>query len=242
MLLSDLTVVIAVKNRNVNIAYCVASIAQRKEFPKCIIVDFGSDQAIYWDNVAWINVIRVTNNVSTFHKSRALNIGLRAVTTKFVLFTDADQLFDPDLFTTVHRCVSSDPNLLIKCYTHFLEHLPINISPGIVMKHYSTLLTSAKRNPKFLGEGCCFGCTTENALKINGFDERYINWGYEDCDFAHRMNLSGCKTLFIHDKTTMVHLPHQENWVGHIANHDLYRECLATGKTIVNENVEWGKL
>jgi len=241
MLLDDLTAVIAVKNRNVNIAYCIASIAQRTDFPKCIVVDFGSEPPLHWDNAPWLKVIRVTNSTLTFHKSRALNIGLRSVTTKFVLFTDADQIFAPNFFTDVHELLSSNPNLLVKCYTNFLAAVPPNVLPSSVMSYYDSLLTAAKKNSKFLGEGCCFGCTVENVLRINGFDERYINWGYEDCDFAHRMELIGCKRKFIHDKTTMVHLPHQENWSGHVANHDLYRECQAIGKTVANENIEWGK-
>ena len=242
MFLSDITAVIAVKNRHINITYCIASIEQRKDFPNCIVVDFGSEPRLHFFERPWLTVIRVDNNVSKFHKARALNIGLRSVITEFVVFTDADQIFAPNFFTTIWGYLPSDPALLLRCYTHFLEHIPPKISPSTVMNHYDSLLTDAKKNPKFLGEGCCVGCLTNNALKLNGFDEQYHGWGYEDCDFAYRMLLSGCVSLFVHDKTTLIHLPHQENWIGRIENNDLYKRCQMTQEAVVNENINWGAL
>jgi GT2 family glycosyltransferase len=240
-MLTDLTAVIAVKNRNENIACCVNSISVNSDIPKCIIVDFGSYPPVTMCGPEWLKVVHVGRNTGRFHKARALNIGLRHVTTKYVVFTDADQLFATDFFKTVRDMIGTS-RVLAKCNTYFLPEIPKNIPRANLYKSYNAVLEIAKKNNKFLGEGCCLGCHTEHAQYVHGFDERFIDWGYEDCDFAYRLSLLGYAVTFIDNFTSMVHMPHAIDLTGHVQNSALFCANQRTGKIIANENTAWGEL
>lgn len=47
-------------------------------------------------------------------------------------------------------------------------------------------------------------------LKVNGYNERIINWGYDDNDLYTRLMLNGVAPLKI-DKNSVKHLPHDDN-------------------------------
>ena len=98
--MDNLTAVIAVKDRPLNINYCVNSILGCTPSPKIVIVDFGSVKPVI--NIVprsdRLEVIAVSRDVRIFHKARALNIGIRKAETEFVCITDADQVFDKKFF------------------------------------------------------------------------------------------------------------------------------------------------
>jgi predicted glycosyltransferase involved in capsule biosynthesis len=47
-------------------------------------------------------------------------------------------------------------------------------------------------------------------LKINGFDENYVGWGFEDSDLAIRLFRSGIKIMNGRYATNVLHLWHPE--------------------------------
>jgi len=49
----------------------------------------------------------------------------------------------------------------------------------------------------FVGLGCCFVCDTEMMRKLNGFDEIYSPFYWEDSDLARRAMSSGYKLLYL---------------------------------------------
>lgn len=61
---------------------------------------------------------------------------------------------------------------------------------------------------------CNLAVWKKNVLKINGFDEAYIGWGYEDSDLVIRLLRAGVKHKSGRFATTVLHLWHPEN------NHD----------------------
>lgn len=66
-----------------------------------------------------------------------------------------------------------------------------------------------KRNWKKL-RGCNFAVWREDLFKVNGFDEEFIGWGFEDSEFAVRLINSGIKRKSGNFAVTVFHLYHKE--------------------------------
>ena len=204
----DLTALIACKDREANLLHCLASINKCTPIPKVLLVDYGSKQSLQRleDQYEWLNVIRVTRNTKFFHKARALNIGLRQITTPFFCATDADQLFQPNFFSVVSKMLQQQKRCIVLCRTYSLRVLP-NIDD-----EYFDLLNTAKTSGKKLhGEGCCMGLPTQWLRNVGGWDESYVGYGGEDSDIILRARLSRFRPIFINRFTTMIHLPHPKN-------------------------------
>lgn len=58
---------------------------------------------------------------------------------------------------------------------------------------------------------CNLGMFKQDFLTVNGFDERYCGWGYEDSDLVIRLLKSGIKRKDGHGIIPVVHLWHPEN-------------------------------
>ena len=50
---------------------------------------------------------------------------------------------------------------------------------------------------QFIGLGCCFVCNRKMMLELNGFDEIYSPFYWEDCDLAQRALENGYKLLYL---------------------------------------------
>ena len=94
----DITVVLPTRNEEHNILPFLASLPRSVSL---IVVDASDDQTphlIYSNRSERTKVLR-----STAHIAEARNIGGRAATTPWLLFTDADISFAPDYFDQVQR-------------------------------------------------------------------------------------------------------------------------------------------
>lgn len=60
--------------------------------------------------------------------------------------------------------------------------------------------------PKLLG--CHFSLPREAVERINGFDENFVGWGYEDDDLARRLYATGVRPLSVIETARAVHLWH----------------------------------
>lgn len=58
---------------------------------------------------------------------------------------------------------------------------------------------------------CNLGVFKDDFLAVNGFDERYCGWGYEDSDLVIRLLKSGIKRKDGHGAIPVIHLWHPEN-------------------------------
>jgi len=50
----------------------------------------------------------------------------------------------------------------------------------------------------------------EDFLRVRGFDERMDHYGFEDWDFVNRLELDGCRRVFIEDFSYLNFIPHGE--------------------------------
>ena len=60
--------------------------------------------------------------------------------------------------------------------------------------------------PKLLG--CHFSLYREDVARVNGFDENFVGWGYEDDDFARRLYKSGVAPFSAIEEARALHLWH----------------------------------
>jgi glycosyltransferase involved in cell wall biosynthesis len=249
----DLTVLITCKDRVKNLRWCLQSIAQCNPRPELLLVDFGNEPPLehlkktYGD---WLHIIRAVHNTKSFHKTRALNIGIKNIKTKYVCMTDSDQIFQPNFFGVVEHVLKNNPTAFVQCKTFFLRGLFDNVTSfDLTPALYHKMLEYAKNDDfkKPHGEGCCHGVTHEWLMTVNGHDEKYIGWGYEDKDLVLRATHCGRQILWIDHATSMVHIPHQRdmNYFGFEVRHknELYYQAkLGNVLPIVNINCPWGEL
>jgi len=244
----NLTVLIACKNRPINIAFCLASIATCKPRPKTILIDFGSTVPLEFPEYNdWLKIVRVDRNISFFHKARALNIGIKQVQTKFLCITDADQIFQANFFGVVYKHLLKNPKLFVMCYTHWLRKVP-NIGMNDLRKNYPLLLKEAKESGiRPHGDGCCNGVLTKWIKHVHGLDENYVGYGAEDSDLALRAKFDGLKVKWVHKETTMIHLPHPKTGKYYskeifTKNKQRFYKRRVTKEIIVNKKGKWGLL
>jgi len=243
----DLTAVIACKDRAENLAYCLRSISCSVEVPaKVIVVDFGSTPDLTHfeqDYPGLVSVIRVTDNTGLFHKSRALNIGLRAITTKYVCMTDADQVYHPTFFKSLIEKLA--PSCLVMSHTYLLREIPPWYTVDSVGEKYNDLVRVAKMSR---GEGCCQSAETNLLMSIGGYDESYVGWGYEDTDLIHRAKIAGATVQYLPKNVSMVHLPHSRATAYYSSNYSIQNKnrlsVRLASKTdaVANVGLSWGAL
>ena len=88
-----ITVVMVIRNRDrVRFEKCLHSLLEQTHECKVIVIDYGSDKEnIEWEREAIAKfsnakLIEVTRNTKDFNKCRALNIGFKEVSTKYLLY------------------------------------------------------------------------------------------------------------------------------------------------------------
>ena len=243
------TIIISVKNRHENAKYCLYSIAHCDPKPsEVIVVDFGSRIPV--NSIAkrfkFVRVIRTENDVKKFHKARALNIGIKAAKTKFICVTDVDQIFQKNFFGVLNHTLEKNNKCFVKCITYFLN--TANVLPDrpqdIMMEYFRLLKHAKKFGRKPFGEGNCNGVSRSWAVRVRGYDERYIGWGYEDSNFYKRARMDGFGTIWLKN-TTMIHMFHKRN--PNYFHMPSIRKSLkmftdTPQPLIANEEKEWGKV
>ena len=170
-----------------------------------------------------------------FQAAKIRNKGILAAMGDYLIFLDGDCVPRP-CFIAKHRklaaagyFISGNRSLFSKNYTSdFLTH---SLSVGTFhWWSYGLLRLQGKINrwfPLFFLPMGCFrrahpnrwrGVKTCNLavwksdlITINGFDESYTGWGYEDSDLVIRLIRSGVKHKSGRFATTVLHLWHPEN-------------------------------
>lgn len=186
-----------------------------------------------------------------FRKTRALNNGVKESTGDYLVFCDQDLVFGEDYLEVVkNRCKKGEflhfrpVNLTSKERDEFVENIENkNFSYGEFtknldedhrisvkrtlkkdrMKRLINKLGFSKRGIKLVGMS--YGIFKDDYIKVNGYDEKYQGWGYEDDDFGNRLYMGGIKGREGKTKELQLHLWHHlDPTKKKSLNEDYYKE------------------
>lgn len=176
-----------------------------------VIDDCSSDDSVIFLKQTYPG-IKVISNPVNLGFSSTCNKGIHAAELKLLCVVNTDVTFTPDYFTNMVR-EFDDPTIFavkgdIVNYDNSFDDI-INIDRttllyykrGFLRFDTNTPLTSrtmfTDNDEKFVGLGCCFVCNREMMLQLNGFDEIYSPFYWEDADIARRAMKFGFKLLYL---------------------------------------------
>ncbi len=161
--------------------------AQRFPVINIILVEQDSARRVDTKDMVPIEFVFVKSAVkglhSNFNKSEAFNVGVTKCTTELMVLHDADMLAPPNYSKAVYTSLAK----------HDACHLGSTViyMSGVATKHITTgkSVEDVGESSRVVGyfEGGSVGCKKQAYRKIGGFNEEYIGYGMEDCDFYRRL-------------------------------------------------------
>lgn len=228
---NEITVVAVMRDRPLDmLGNFLHTLGRQTRVPGVLLVDYGSTP----ENVKALQVLRketmsfdlvpVQRNTGVWCKSRALNIGLRQVTTPFVLFTDVDLMLERNLVQEVLRLLLKKDRVFVTARTF---RMPPAFAGEYRKKWERGSLHGKDDGPS--GTGGCQAARVSLFKGLRGYDEQFILWGSEDEDMVQRMALSGVDVVRLPSQVTRLwhqwH-PHQRS-----ANPNAYHRQWLRNKT-----------
>jgi len=216
------TVIIGIKDRDdYRIINSLKSI-RNQDYPRekisIILVDYGSKinfseklKVLCSEYAAQYQKVK---NVDFWNRSHALNVGIKKSHSKYILCSDSDIVFEKNYISTCVREIRKNPRSLL--YRKMLDTKKNSINKKIdVIKDYSKIRPKASLRETEGKFTYTFGLSInfterKNYLEVNGYDEFYHSWGFEDDDLIKRFKQSGIKIIDIGDKSSYLHQWHEK--------------------------------
>lgn len=182
------------------------SFTQTSRLDNCevIVSDYGST-----DNIKQVckdfgfKYYRVKTNPGVyFNQSKALNKGIYKAKTSYILTIGADFILSDTTPQLIERGIEK-----------------YNCVALIPVFHWNETEHSLKL---FKGEWrWCHAFPKKEAIECGGYDERFVEWGHEDVDFANRMSEKcGVRGMILND-VLILHQWHGKEWAD---KHELQEE------------------
>ncbi|MGL5983107.1 MAG: glycosyltransferase [Cetobacterium sp.] len=219
-------------------ALFICLLNQKVQPYELIITDDGSSQKLIdfigdLLNKAKFKVKHIYQEDKGFRKTRALNNGVRESEGDYLVFCDQDLIFPNDYIEKMIKNARKGEYLMGRAH-NTTEDQKRDILNGLnVGKKYKEILTkipkeyfnhmeeSFKNDKKkrilqkfYLNKrgiklaGMSYGLFKNDYLKVNGYDENYEGWGYEDDDFGNRLCTVGIKGREFKTDEIQLHLYH----------------------------------
>lgn len=230
----EIAVIVSTFERPGHLERCLASLAAQRGVAGCfevVVTDDGSrDETLQLLATAVGRMpfpcTYTTHAHDGFRLARCRNEGAAASTAPYLLFTDGDCILPPD-HLAIHlmarqpgRVIAGDCVRLDEAATarvdaaslrdgRFPRRLPAGEFgrlrlKGLRAKVYE--LCRASMRPRLSGNN--IGLWRSDYERVNGFDEQYVGWGFEDRDLQHRLERIGVRASSILLRTAPVHLWH----------------------------------
>jgi hypothetical protein len=176
----------------------------RQDF-KVLLVDYGSEFKMAESVERLLTAYDFANYFYSYHinrpwsRAKAVNIGLRLVTTSYVFVADVDMIFRDDFVEKLYQLKNPNQSIYFKV--------------GFLKEHESKQVKSFDEYKiAFASEAGAQGLSLfpMEALKaIKGFDEFLHFWGAEDEDVHSRLQEYGLKVHFYDSEVLLLHQWHQ---------------------------------
>ncbi|MDD5676743.1 MAG: glycosyltransferase [Kiritimatiellae bacterium] len=231
------TVIVTVYNRPAMLVACLRALAlSTKRVDEVVVSDDGStaDNVSRMQSAfpeLPFPVRFVSQEDRGYRLSAARNNALRQATGEYIISLDCDILLMPNAvmahvraarrgwFLAANRAfvgaVETESALQQAMHPRLLEVLWEDADRRHLCRAHCQFqrnmwlrrLGLAKRHkPKILG--CHFSIFREDIERINGFDEAYVGWGFEDDDFAMRLHKAGVRGRSLIPEARALHLWH----------------------------------
>lgn len=212
---------------------CLNSVSKQSAMPdEVIIADDGSSEDTRkvvdsFRQQLTIPLKHVWQEDCGYRRSAILNKALREVNnSNYVIFIDGDiilhkhfiadhaRLAMPGHFVFGRRCFMSQ-ELSSKLLSG--ADIKLNFFTLGMRRRVNTLrltwlspLIRRYRRSRLSGQGCNLGAWMGNIIQINGYNEDFVGWGFEDTDFICRLRNIGLVSNAAKFQAVVYHLWHQQ--------------------------------
>jgi glycosyltransferase involved in cell wall biosynthesis len=205
--MTALSIVFGFRDRDVQrVERCLASLAQQTftDF-EVLFVDYGSQpqtaravQKVV-EQHAFARYIYTETRGYAWNRSHALNIGGKLASGEYLMTTDVDMIYVPDMLDVFME--------------HAADNLELHIIPFLLPETFSDWGNVNAYRGKFeYGPvnmlGACQMIATRVFREMRGYDEYYRYYGVEDRDINVRLRLLGIEEKRLNDKSAMFHQWH----------------------------------
>lgn len=185
-----------------------------------------------------------------FRLARSRNNGAREASGDYLIFLDQDVIFDNDFIESIYNSRRKKRMIFSEALGSSLEEKNkiqelINTQKFDYKKIYDLVDNTKKveqdqivNKEKFYNllyklklrsrgakiVGLIFSLFKEDFININGLDEKYIGYGYEDDDFGNRFFKYGGETFAFKMKRYPIHMYHKAASPNGSPNEDYYRQ------------------
>ncbi len=222
-----LTVLIPYRDRSAEqLCLLFKSLAEQTlptRFWRTLVIDYGSDaeHVKVLDELSHrysFEVLRV-EETGVWNRGRALNIGLQAVETPFVLLGHVDLFFQAQYLSTAIDVLEGQDNQMVGS-----RMMDLSRSFGTASRRLQEKSALAYARPRLNlpFHPSVLVLPTWAIRLIRGFDERFQLWGYEDLDLHARLKLLGLRLVNISGRSEYFHQYH-EKYAGVIQEKELTR-------------------
>ena len=155
-----------------------------------------------------------------FHKTRILNDLVLAADTEIVYNYDIDHLLPVESYKKAYNMISSGQFDAVYCYGvgvyQYLVDYPVDIFNNFIQSKFDLNVLSPGCNisPSVMGLGQMIRRKTE--IDCYMWNENFLAWGPEDCEFLYRIQVLGAKVGRVND--ICYHLNHHRTFNSHYHN------------------------
>ncbi|MEI9933482.1 MAG: glycosyltransferase [Ferruginibacter sp.] len=159
-----------------------------------------------------------------YRRARALNNGIKIAKNDFIIFMDGDCIPHKHYIKEYIK-EKEEKKILYGRRVNLSENFSRQLRTGkslIKLNMVTLAFTESTRviesfylpfYPQIFKSkrqlwGCNMGVLKKHLLEVNGFDEDYAEYGYEDIDIYWRLNKSGCQLKSVKYQAIVYHLYH----------------------------------
>ena len=195
-----------------------------------------------------IPIIHVWQPDEGFRLSKIRNRGIAAASSEYIIFVDGDCILEPHFiedhiyYAQRERAICGPRIKLVSSATAKILETgcfvpPCFLSPKIRLGYNLSAIRNRWLCDRFVYEvgnlqtraklhGCNMAFWKSDAIRINGFDEEYAAWGWEDRDFGFRLRRSGVKIKYVRFAALHYHLFHPKKANSSNVTAELFKRCV----------------
>ena len=181
------------------------------EYEIIVVDDYSGDDSVAFLQETYPNIQVVRNKINSGF-SATCNKGIKTAKLELLCVVNTDVTFTPDYFKKSIRefddiSLFAVKGNIINYASSYDDVISIDRTTllyykrGFLRFDTKTPLTNRKiirgNDIQFVGLGCCFVCNRKMMLELDGFDEIYSPFYWEDCDLGLRAMEKGFKLLYL---------------------------------------------